>query len=66
MTGKNQIFCNTCKRNCDAFYSTNLYSVPNYLIINLNRGKGAIYKCNVIFQEKLNLLNFVSYKEGNT
>ena len=66
MAGDNQMFCNICHRNCDAFYSTNLYSAPQYMIINLNRGKGAVYKCNVIFPEKLNLFNFVSYKEGNT
>ena len=47
-------------------YSTYLYSLPNFLIINLNRGKGAIYECKVIFPEKLNLLNFVTYQEGNT
>ena len=66
MTGENQMYCNICKRSCDAFYGTNLYSAPNYLIINLNRGKGAVYQCNVIFPEKLNILNFVSYQEGNT
>ena len=66
MTGENQMYCNICKKSCDAFYGTNLYSALNYLIINLNRGKGAVYQCNVIFPEKLNILNFVSFKEGNT
>ena len=66
MTGDNQMFCNICHRSCDTLYSTNLYSTPHYLIINLNRGKGAVYKCNVIFPSKLNLLNFVSFQEGNT
>ena len=37
-----------------------------YLIIILNRGKGAIYQCKVNFPEKLNLLNFVASKTGNT
>ena len=66
MNGENQMYCNICKRNCDAFYQTNLYSLPNYLIINLNRGKGAVYQCKVNFPEKLNLLNFVTYQDGNT
>ena len=66
MTGENQMYCNICKRSCDALYGTNLYSAPNYLIINLNRGKGAVYQCKVIFPEKLNILNFVSGQEGNT
>ena len=66
MTGENQMYCNICNKSCDALYGTNLYSAPNYLIINLNIGKGAVYQCNVIFPEKLNILNFVSFKEGNT
>ena len=66
MTGTNQMYCNICNRNCDALYGTNLYSAPNYLIINLNRGKGAVYECNVNFPEKLNILNFLTYKDNNT
>ena len=66
MNGDNQMYCNICRRNCDAFYSTNLYSLPNNLIINLNRGRGAVYQCTVKFPEKLNLLNFVGYQQGNT
>ena len=66
MTGENQMFCNFCNCLCNAIYGTSLFSLPNYLIVNLNRGKGAVYQCNVFFPEKLNLLNFVSYKNGNT
>ena len=54
MSGENQMYCNICNKLCDAFYSTNLYSAPNYLIINLNRGKGAVYECNVDFPDKVN------------
>ena len=60
MTGDNQIYCNICKCNRDTNYRTTIYSLPNYLIINLNRGKGAVYPCNVIFPEVLNLCNYVS------
>ena len=66
MNGDNQMYCNICRRNCDALYSMSLYSLPNNLIINLNRGRGAVYQCTVKFPEKLNLLNFVSYQQGNT
>ena len=66
MTGQNQMYCNICNGNRDTFYGTSIYSLPNYLIINLNRGKGAVYSCNVIFPEVLNLLNYVSFKEGGT
>ena len=66
MSGENQMYCNICKKLCNAFYSTVIYSTPNCLIINLNRGKGAVYECKVNFPEQLNLFNFVSYKGGIT
>ena len=66
MQGDNQMYCNICRKNYDALYGTNLYTLPHYLIINLNRGKGAVYECKVIFPEKLNLLNFVTYQDGIT
>ena len=66
MTGQNQMYCNICNGNTDTYYGTSVYSLPNYLIINLNRGKGATYKCKVNFPEVLNLLNYVTAKEGNT
>ena len=66
MTGENQMYCNICNSTQDALYGTHIYSAPNYLIINLNRGRGAVYECKVIFPEKLNLLNFITFKNGNT
>ena len=66
MTGDNQMYCNICNCNCDSLYGSLLYSAPNYLIINLNRGRGAVYECKVIFPEQLNLFNYVSFKNGNT
>ena len=66
MAGDNQMYCSICNRNCDSFYSSNIYSGPNYLILNLNRGRGAAYECNVIFPEILNLFNFLTYKQGIT
>ena len=46
--------------------NTYLYSTPNYLILNLNRGKGAVYECKVNFPEKLNIFNFVTSKQATT
>ena len=66
MTGENQMFCNNCNKLYDALYSTILYSGPYYLIINLNRGKGAVYECKVNFPEQLNLFNYITYKQGVT
>ena len=66
MNGINQIYCNDCGKNCDAYYGTFLYSMPKYFIINLNRGKNAVYKCNVKFPEILKLDNFVRYNTVNS
>ena len=66
MTGDNQMYCNICNITYDSFYGCSLYSTPDNLIINLNRGRGAVYECNVIFPDQLNVFNFVSYKNGNT
>jgi len=66
MTGNNQIYCNDCKKTFDAYYGTLLYFLPNYLIINLNRGKNAVFQCNVIFPELLKLHKYVINQERNT
>ena len=66
MGGENQMWCNICNKLCDAFYTSLIYSAPNYLIINLNRGKGAVYECNVNFPEQLNIVNYLTYKDDNT
>ena len=66
MNGENQMYCNICNKLLDTFYSTTIYSTPLYLIINLNRGKGAVYECKVNFPEQLNLFNNVTFKDGYT
>ena len=66
MTGDNQMYCNFCNKLCDSYYNTSIYSAPMYLIINLNRGRGAVYECKVIFPEQLNLFNYVTFKQGVT
>ena len=66
MTGDNQMYCNVCNATLNSYYSTSLYSLPHYLIINLNRGKNAAYQCKVDFPDQLNLINYISYKEGIT
>ena len=60
--GENQIFCNRCNTKRDASFRMILYSLPNYLIIILNREKGNIYKCEVEMPEILNLEKYVQDK----
>jgi len=62
MTGENQMYCNKCNKLNDSLFSTSIYSGPNYLIIILNRGKGAVYECKVNFPEQLNLINYITIK----
>ena len=66
MNEENQMYCNLCNNSYDSYYSTTLYLLPEILIINLNRGKNAVYQCNVNFPEELNLTNYVINKEYNT
>ena len=66
MSGDNQMYCNICNKLSNSYYSTIIYSSPIYLIINLNRGKGAVYECKVDFPEQLILYNYVTFKKGYT
>ena len=66
MNGENQMYCNFCNKLCDSLYTTKIYSSPLILIINLNRGKGAVYECKVNFPDQLILYNYVIFKDGYT
>ena len=66
MSGDNQMYCNICNKLNNSLYASSIYSLPIYLIINLNRGKGAVYECKVNFPEQLNLYNYASFKDGYT
>ena len=61
-TGENAMYCNHCKIQYKASYCTQLYSVPEILIIVLNRGKGIEFNVKLEFYEYLNLGQFVEYK----
>ena len=66
MKGENQMYCNNCQNLCNSFYRTLLYLLPEILIINLNRGKNAVYQCKVNFPEELDLREYVTIKKLNT
>jgi len=66
MNGENQMYCNFCNKLYDSLYSTIIYSSPLILIINLNRGRGAVYECKVNFPEQLILYNYIIFKDGYT
>ena len=64
MNGENQMYCNFCNGLLDSLYSTT--SSPLILIINLNRGREAVYECKINFQDQLILYNYVIFKDDYT
>ena len=62
MIGINRMYCNYCKMYTDCKTKTNLEIGPEVLIILLNRGKGLEFNVKIIFEENLNLDNYISYK----
>jgi len=63
MSGENQIYCNNCKTMADCNNITKILICPNILVINLNRGKGLEFNVKINFDEYLDLINFVHFKE---
>jgi ubiquitin C-terminal hydrolase len=60
-----QFYCNNCHLQSTALQCNTLYSLPEILIINLNRGRGNIFKVGIEFPEILNLSNEVESKIYN-
>ena len=56
-------YCQFCSLSCPSKYRENIYSMPNYLIIILNRGKGNIFRCNVIIPKEFNSSNYTEKKD---
>ena len=63
MTGQNQIYCNYCKRMSTSENYTKLIVGPQVLIINFNRGKGLQFNIKILFDEYLNISDFIYYKK---
>ena len=57
-------YCQFCKLTIISKYKENLYVMPNYLIIILNRGKGNIFNCNVIIPEIFCPSNYVQNEKN--
>ena len=64
MSGQNAMHCNYCQRTCNSSMCTVLTTGPEVLIIILNRGKGIEFDVKIIFDERLNLANYIQF--GNT
>jgi len=55
ISGQNQISCNNCHCMSNAYQNNSLYSLPEVLIINLNRGRGNIYNVGIEYDEVIDL-----------
>ena len=58
-------YCQKCGMVSTSKYREIIYSLPLYLIIILNRGKGNIFNCYVNFPEKFNASNYIDKKSQN-
>ena len=63
LTGDNKNYCNLCKQLSEAKYKTKIYISPNILILILNRGKGNIFNVKLIFNEYIDITQFVLKKD---
>ena len=62
LTGDNKQYCNRCHVLSDSYYTTHIYSSPNILILILNYGKGILFKCEVLFDEYINIAKYIETK----
>ena len=64
LTGQNKISCNYCRNLSDAYYYNKISIAPNILIIILNRGKGLEFNVNLDIIERINISNYVEFKNS--
>ena len=66
---KDELFQDTYCQKCGtiglAKYKETIYSLPLYLIIILNRGRGNIFNCNVQIPEIFDASNYIEIKSQN-
>ena len=59
MCGENIFFCNICKNVTDAIMGNKIYTLPEILIIILNRGENNMYKVILDYPLEMDLSNYV-------
>ena len=59
MAGSNKIYCNLCKQNSESFYGNKILSLPDILIMILNRGKDNVFNVILKCPIEINLTKFV-------
>ena len=64
MVRANSLYCNYCRINTNSTTKNNLITGPEILILLLNRGKGLEFNVKILFEEYLNLYNFIENKNS--
>ena len=59
MQGENCIYCNLCNQNSESLYGNKILTLPNILIMILNRGKDNMYNVNLNITPEIDLTKFV-------
>ena len=62
-TGENRNYCNVCKQLSDSLYGNKIFSIPNILILILNRGKDNKYDVQLDFEERIDITRFILQKD---
>ena len=52
-------YCIFCRENCLTYSQTRLVDTPKTLIINLNRGRGLQFNVDIVFDQYLDIKNYV-------
>ena len=60
----NSFYCNFCRGDSAVYSQTRLVDTPKTLIINLNRGYGLQFNVDIIFDEYLDLRNYIYNPES--
>ena len=61
-----ETYCQKCKKTGNSVYKENIYLLPNFSIIILNRGKGNIFKCKVDIPEIFDSSNYEESVKNKT
>ena len=60
----NSFYCNFCRGDSAVYSQTRLVDTPKTLIINLNRGHGLQFNVDIIFDEYLDIRNYIYNPES--
>ena len=58
-------YCQHCRKTGLSKYRETIFSLPQYLIIILNRGRGNVFNCNVEIPEIFDASNYIEFKSQN-